>query len=99
MFRLLHSHRQAKTEHSLGTQKVCTLWDPISFSIILNGIVISSCEVISIVNYTEYVTLYKHKNIYMYLNHRDGWFVELKCLSHSRTTGQQQNQYQAIRSV
>jgi hypothetical protein len=30
MFRLLNSHHQAKIEHSLGTQKVGTVWDPIA---------------------------------------------------------------------
>jgi hypothetical protein len=29
----VNSHHQAKIEQSLGTLKVCTLWDPISFTI------------------------------------------------------------------
>jgi hypothetical protein len=29
----------------------------------------------------------KLNNFYVYLNHRDGWFVELNGLSHSRRTG------------
>jgi len=33
MFYLENSHYQAKAEHSLGTSKVCTLWDPISFTV------------------------------------------------------------------
>jgi len=28
------SHHQAKIEQSLGTTKVCTLWDPTSFTIV-----------------------------------------------------------------
>jgi hypothetical protein len=39
------------------------------------------------VNYDEeYVTLYacKLEDSDIYLNHRDGWFVELNGLSHSR---------------
>jgi len=44
----------------------------------------------SMVNYTEYVTLCRYENVYdMYLNHTDEWFVELKGLSHSCRTGQE----------
>jgi hypothetical protein len=28
----IKSHHQAKIEQSLGTMKVCTLWDPMSFN-------------------------------------------------------------------
>jgi len=28
------SHHQTKIEHCLGTMKVCTLWDPITFKIV-----------------------------------------------------------------
>jgi hypothetical protein len=31
-FRLYNSHHQSNVEHSLSTCKVCTLWDPISFT-------------------------------------------------------------------
>ena len=30
----VNSHHEAKIEQSLGTLKVCTLWDPISFTIV-----------------------------------------------------------------
>jgi len=33
MFRLLHSHHQIKIDHSLGTKKVCTPWDPIEYTL------------------------------------------------------------------
>jgi len=33
MFRLLNSRHQATAEHIQGTKRVCTLWDPISFTI------------------------------------------------------------------
>jgi hypothetical protein len=33
MFRLCDSHHQANAEHNLGTLKMSTLWDPISFRV------------------------------------------------------------------
>jgi len=30
----IKSHHQAKIEQCLGTMKVCTLWDPVSFTVV-----------------------------------------------------------------
>jgi len=43
---------------------VCTLRDPISFTIIINYIEINSWKIISMVNYTEYIILCKYENGY-----------------------------------